>query len=170
VLVTAVFSLKVRQSVLSSEQAALRKQLRETTARVFGKAEADPEKVMTMIQTPSADNPLPRFDAYDALAAISAAVPADITHEMRHMRIEVAEEKKEGQIELQGSLGSIEQRDVIVTQLESHGCFKEIQRGRTSPGRSTETLNYQLEAKLTCPGDVSLTKKKKTVRSSDADE
>ena len=62
------------------------------------------------------------------------------------------------------------ERDVIVSQLEAHGCFKEIQRGRTSPGRSAETLNYQLEAKVTCPGDVSATKKKKTVRSADADE
>lgn len=170
VLVTAVFSLKVRQSVLSNEQAALRKQLRETTQRVFGKAETDPAKVMTMITSPTADNPLPRFDAYDALAAISASVPSDITHELRHMRIDLAEEKKEGQMELQGSLGSIEQRDVIVSQLEAHGCFKEIQRGRTSPGRNAETLNYQVEAKLMCPGDTTGAKKKKTVRSSDADE
>jgi general secretion pathway protein L len=171
VLVTAVFSLKVKQSVLSSEQAALRKQLRETTQRVFGKAETDPAKVMTMITSPTADNPLPRFDAYDALAAISASVPSDITHEMRHMRIDLAEEKKEGQVELQGSLGSIEQRDLIVAQLEAHGCFKEIQRGRTSPGRTADTLNYQLEAKLMCPGDTTGAKKKKTTtRSSDGDE
>lgn len=170
VLVTAVFSLKVKQSVLSSEQVALRKQLRETTQKVFGKAETDPTKVMTLITTPSADNPLPRFDAYDALAAISGAVPSDITHELRRMRIDLAEEKKEGQMELQGSLGSIEQRDVIVSQLEAHGCFKEIQRGRTSPGRSADTLSYQLEAKLICPGDTTGAKKKKTVRSVDADE
>ena len=168
VLVTAVFSLKVRQSVLSSEQAALRKQLRETTQRVFGKAETDPAKVMALISSPQSDNPLPRFDAYDALAAISGAVPADITHEMRRMRIDLADEKKEGQVELQGSLGSIEQRDVIVSQLEAHGCFKEIQRGKTSPGRSAEVLNYQLEAKLSCPGDATGTKKRKTTtRSSD---
>jgi general secretion pathway protein L len=169
VLVTAVFSLKVRQSVLSSEQAALRKQLRETTQRVFGKAETDPAKVMAMITSPTADNPLPRFDAYDALAAVSGSVPSDISHEVRHMRIDLADEKKEGQLELQGSLGSIEQRDVIVSQLEAHGCFKEIQRGRTSPGRTADTLNYQLEAKVTCPGDVGA-KKKKTVRSAEADE
>ena len=171
VLVTAVFSLKVRQSTLSTEQAALRKQLRETTQRVFGKAETDPAKVTAMIANPTSDNPLPRFDAYDALAAISGAVPADIKHEMRHMRVDLADEKKEGQVELQGSLGSIEQRDVIVTQLEAHGCFKEIQRGQTRPGRSADTLNYQLEAKLSCPGDGAPAKKKKPVRTAEsADE
>ena len=169
VLVCAVFSLKVRQSVLTSEQAALRKQLRETTARVFGKAETDPTKVLSLISSPTADNPLPRFDAYDALAAISGAVPSDISHEVRHMRVDLADEKKEGKVELQGSLGSIEQRDVIVSQLEAHGCFREIQRGRTSPGRSAELLNYQLEAKLSCPGDT-VKKKKTTTRSSSDDE
>ncbi len=169
VLVAAVFSLKVRQSVLSSEQAALRKQLRETTQRVFGRAETDPAKVNEMITSPLADNPLPRFDAYDALAAISGAVPMDIKHEMRHMRVDLADEKKEGQIELQGSLASIEQRDVIVAQLEAHGCFKEIQRGRTSPGRSTDVINYQLEAKLSCPGDATPAKKRKP-RTAETDE
>ena len=148
VLVCAVFALKVRQSTLTSEQESLRRQLRETTQRVFGKGETDPEKVGAMITGPQADNPLPRFDAYDALAAISGSVPSDITHEMRHMRVDLADEKKEGQIELQGTLASIEQRDVIVAQLEAHGCFKEIQRGRTSPGRNAEQINYQSRPSL----------------------
>lgn len=169
VLVSAVFALKVRQSALASEQELLRKQLRETTARVFGKAEADAAKVSAMITSPQADNPLPRFDAYDALAAISGSVPQDITHEMRHMRVDLADDKKEGQLELQGTLASIEQRDVIVAQLEAHGCFKEIQRGRTSPSRNADQINYQLEAKLQCPGDAS-PKKRKTTRSAEADE
>jgi hypothetical protein len=105
VLVTAVFSLKVRQSVLSSEQASLRRQLRETTQRVFGKAETDPAKVMTMITSPQADNPCPASMPTTRWQR-SRAVPADITHEMRHMRVDLADEKKEGQVELQGSLAS----------------------------------------------------------------
>ena len=57
---------------------------------------------------------------------------------------------------------------MIVSQFEAHGCFKEIQRGRTSPGRSSDLLNYQLEAKLSCPGDATVAKKRKTTaRSSD---
>ena len=166
VLLAFVFSLKARQSVLVDEQNALTKQLGDTTERVFGKRVTDAQRVQDMLKNPQSDNPLPRFDAYDALAAISEAVPPEITHEVRHLRIDLAEDKKEGQLELQGGLASIEQRDAVVAKLEAHGCFREIQRGRTSPGRTAEDVNYQIEAKLQCPGEGS-TKKRKTKSSSD---
>jgi general secretion pathway protein L len=162
VLLAFVFSLKARQSILVDEQAALTRQLGDTTQRVFGKRETNAEHVETMLKSPLNENPLPRFDAYDALAAISDAVPEEITHEVRHMRIDLAEDKKEGQLELQGALASIEQRDAVVAKLESHGCFREIQRGRTSPGRTSDQINYQIEAKLQCPGEGATKKRKKS--------
>jgi general secretion pathway protein L len=168
VLLCVVFALKARQSTLVDEQNALTKQLAETTQMVFGKRESSAARVETLLKSPPNENPLPRFDAYDALAAISDAVdaaPDEIVHEVRHVRIDLAEDKKEGKIELQGALASIEQRDAIVTQLEAHGCFREIQRGRTSPGRGAETINYQIEAKVQCPGEG--TTKKRKPKSSD---
>jgi general secretion pathway protein L len=166
VLLALVFSLKARQSSLVDEQAALTKELADTTQRVFGKSESSASHVQEMLKSPQSDNPLPRFDAYDALAAISDSVPLEITHEVRHLRIDLAEDKKEGQLELQGALASIEQRDTIVEKLETHGCFRDIQRGRTSPGRTTDQVNYQIEAKLLCPGD-GVQKKKHKNKSSD---
>jgi len=165
VLLCLVFALKARQSLLVDEQNALTKQLADTTQTVFGKRETNASKVQALLKSPPNENPLPRFDAYDALAAISDAVPDTIVHEVRHVRIDLAEDKKEGKVELQGGLASIEQRDAIVTQLEAHGCFREIQRGRTSPGRSAEQVNYQIEAKVQCPGEG--TAKKKKPKSSD---
>jgi general secretion pathway protein L len=167
ILLSFVFALKARQSVLTDEQAALTRELGETTQRVFGKREVNAAKVQALLKSPTNDNPLPRFDAYDALAAISDAVPDEITHEVRHLRIDLAEDKKEGQLELQGALASIEQRDAVVARLEAHGCFKEIQRGRTAPGRTSEVLNYQIEAKLSCPGESAAKKRKNTKSSSD---
>jgi general secretion pathway protein L len=165
ILLSFVFALKARQSVLTDEQAALTRELGEKTQAVFGKRETSALKVQALLKSPTNDNPLPRFDAYDALAALSDAVPDEITHEVRHLRIDLAEDKKEGQLELQGSLGSIEQRDVVVARLEAHGCFKEIQRGRTAPGRTAEQLNYQIEAKMQCPGE-GVAKKRKSTKSS----
>jgi general secretion pathway protein L len=161
VLLSLVFSLKAHQSALLDEQMALTQQLGQTTQRVFGKRETNADKVETMLKSPQNDNPLPRFDAYDALAAISDAVPEEITHEVRHMRIDLAEDKREGQLELQGALASIEQRDTVVAKLEAHGCFRDIQRGRTSPGRTADQINYQIEAKLQCPGEGPAKKRKK---------
>jgi general secretion pathway protein L len=160
VLLASTISLKAEQSVLQDEQDALRKRLKDTTQQIFGKAEGDPQKVGAMLASPQNDNPLPRFDAYDALAAISEAVPQEITHEVRHLRIDLADDKKEGQVELQGALASIDQRDQIVTKLEAHGCFVDIERGRTSPGRTANEINYQLEAKVACPGEAPTKKPK----------
>ncbi|HET8937589.1 MAG TPA: hypothetical protein VFN67_29300 [Polyangiales bacterium] len=168
VLLCLVFALKARQSSLVDEQNALTKQLGETSLRVFGKRETSASKVSVLLKSPPNENPLPRFDAYDALAAISDAVdnaPEEIVHEVRHVRIDLAEDKKEGKVELQGALASIEQRDAIVTQLEAHGCFKDIQRPRTTSGRSAEQINYTIEAKVQCPGEGAT--KKKKAKSSD---
>jgi general secretion pathway protein L len=169
VLLALVFSLKAHQSMLVDEQTALTKQLAETTQRVFGKRETSAAKVQALLKSPQNENPLPRFDAYDALAAISEAVPVEISHEVRHMRIDLAEDKKEGQLELQGGLASIEQRDAILTKLEAHGCFRDIQRGRTSPGRAADQVNYQIEAKVQCPGEGNV-KKRKTKGGGDSNE
>jgi len=169
VLLCLVFALKARQSSLVDEQNALTKQLAETSQRVFGKRETSALKVAALLKSPPNENPLPRFDAYDALAAVSEAVesaPEQIVHEVRHIRIDLAEEKKEGKMEMQGALASIEQSDSIVTQLKAHGCFKDIQRGRTSTGRTAEQINYQIEAKVQCPGEAQ-TKQRKTTKSTD---
>jgi general secretion pathway protein L len=167
-LLCLVFALKGRQSILLDEQNELTKQLGETTQNVFGKRETNTERVQSLLKSPPNDNPLPRFDAYDALAAISDAVetaPDKLVHEVRHVRIDLAEDKKEGKVELQGLLASIEQRDEIVSQLESHGCFRDIQRGKTSPGRTGDQVSYQIEAKVQCPGEA--TAKKRKSKSSD---
>ena len=168
-LLCLVFALKARQSILLDEQNELTKLLGETTQQVFGKRETNAERAQSLLKSPPNDNPLPRFDAYDALAAISDAVdtaPDKLVHEVRHVRIDLAEDKKEGKLELQGLLASIEQRDEVVSQLEAHGCFRDIQRGKTSPGRTGEQVSYQIEAKVQCPGEAT-TKKRKTKSSGD---
>ena len=54
---------------------------------------------------------MPRLTpAFDALAAVSAAVDPAVHHEVRRLRIDVADEKQKGQVELQGSLGRLEER------------------------------------------------------------
>ncbi|MEY4576953.1 MAG: hypothetical protein RL701_1656 [Pseudomonadota bacterium] len=171
VLVCLVFALKARQSVLLDDQTVLVKALGETTEQVFGKTETNAAKVEALLKSPPNDNPLPRFDAYDALAAISEAVdaaPDDIVHEVRHMRIDLPADNKEGKLELQGLLASIEQRDAIVSQLEVHGCFRDINRGKTSPGRTGDQVNYQIEAKVQCPGEGN--PKRRNTRTASADK
>jgi general secretion pathway protein L len=155
VVMTAMFSLKARQMLLADEQRSLRDELASVTKQVFDRTITDPLAAEALAKNPRSSDPLPRFDAYDAMGVLSAAVPEDVTHEVRRLVIEVADEKREGRMELQGVLDSLGQRDKIVSQLEQHPCFHDIQLGRTSPagGAEQNRINYQIEAVVQCPGE-----------------
>jgi general secretion pathway protein L len=154
VLVSLVFSLYSRRSVLADERDSLQLRLTRVTEEIFGTAVSDPQQVERLLGNPRSNDPLPRFDAFDALDAISNAIASDIVHDVRRLRVEVGDEKHEGRIEMQGSLGTIEQRDAVVTQLEKHDCFDEVEKGKTTPARDRQRINYQIEAVIRCPGDA----------------
>lgn len=160
IVLSAMFSLKARQSMLSEERDALQSRLGALTQELFGETIEDPATAQDRIDNPRNKDPLPRFDAFDALAAISASIPEDIKHEVKRMRIDVAQEKSEGRLELQGALESLGNRDTIVSKLEEQGCFRDIELGRTSPIPGQSMINYQLEAVVQCPGEGPLDKKK----------
>jgi hypothetical protein len=161
VVLSAMFSLKMRQSLLTEERDALRARLGTVTEELFGEAIEDTAAVRDRIENPRNKDPLPRFDAFDALAAISAAIPEEIKHEVKRVRIDVAQEKHEGRLELQGALESLGSRDTIVGKLQAQGCFRDIELGRTSPIPGQSLINYQLEAVVACPGEGPLDKKAK---------
>ncbi|MGD8859809.1 MAG: pilus assembly protein PilM [Myxococcales bacterium] len=153
VVMAVMFSLKAQQSLLLDEQDALRDQLAETSKGVLGRTIDDPALVEKAIEDPKGRDPLPGFDAFDVLEAISSSIDTDISHDVRRLRVEVADEKHEGLFEMQGSLESLGQRDQVVARLESHACFDEIERGRTTPARGESRINYTIEAKVQCPAD-----------------
>jgi hypothetical protein len=159
VVLSAMFSLKMRQSLLTEERDALRERLGTVTEELFGEAIEDPVAVRERVDNPRNKDPLPRFDAFDALSAISAAIPEEIKHEVKRVRIDVAQEKHEGRLELQGALESLGSRDTIVGKLQAQGCFRDIELGRTSPIPGQSLINYQLEAVVQCPGEGPLDKK-----------
>lgn len=160
VVLSAMFSLKARQSMLTDERDALKARLGAVTEELFGEAFEDPATARDRVENPRSKDPLPRFDAFDALAAISASIPEELKHEVRRMRIDVAQEKHEGRLELQGALESLGSRDLIVSKLQEQGCFRDIELGRTSPVPGQSLVNYQLEAVVACPGEGPLDKKK----------
>jgi general secretion pathway protein L len=167
VVVCAMFAIKAEQSVLVDDQSALKAQLEEVTKEVLGEATSDPALVRARVENPKRLDPIPRFDAFDALAAISGSIPAELKHEVKRMRIDAAEDKRQGRVELQGSISSLGDRDAIVSQLEAHGCFRQIELGRTNPIPGQDLINFQLEAVVQCPGEVPPDAKKSTKTASE---
>ncbi len=167
ILFSVVFSIYAQRSLLADEQTALRAKLSGITKQVFGTPETDPFLIEKLIDKTGSNDPLPRFDAFNALDTLSKTISPDIVHDINNLRIEIGDEKHEGRFELKGTLGSIEQRDEVAAKLEAHECFGDVKKGRTTTARDKERINYQLEAVIQCPGDASAKSSKKNRRKSD---
>lgn len=98
---------------------------------------------------PRIDDPLPRFDAYDVLEAISQSIPADIEHDTRRLMIEIDDEGDNGRFEIQGTVGSIADRDRLVDGLQAHRCFADVEKGSISTAVA-DRKDYKLVVKVRC--------------------
>ena len=98
---------------------------------------------------PRIDDPLPRFDAYDVLEAISESIPADIQHDTRRLLIEIDDDGDDGRFEIQGTVGSIAERDRLVDALQTHSCFADFEKGSISTAVE-DRKDYKLVVKVRC--------------------
>lgn len=154
ILLSFVYATYARYSVLSNENDRLTTQLMETTEAIFGEGTSSVTEANTLLLSGvQTQDPLPTMDAYDVLDAITAAIPEEIEHKTRRLTIEIDDEARDGRFDLQGSVASIAERDTIAANLESHECFRDLEKGPTSPGQNNEGLNYRLEVNIQCPGD-----------------
>lgn len=154
VALSFIFATYARYSVLSDENDALATQLSEVTEELFDEPTRSAARGRELLGGGTeVKDPLPTMDAYDILDAITAAIPPEITHDTRRLNIEVDDEAREGRFDLQGTVASIAERDTIAANLDENPCFREIEKGPTSPAAGTERLNYRLEVTVQCPGD-----------------
>lgn len=150
-LVAFGFSVVSRHRVAASEREVLMEQLTKVTQELFrdkATSAAHARELLTATQGPT--DPLPRFDAYDALAAVSSSIPMEMKHETRRIVIEVDDEDGDGRLELQGTIETIAERDQIVETLKSHDCFESIEKGSISTVGDNRR-SYKLEVSIACP-------------------
>jgi hypothetical protein len=118
---------------------------------MFNEETRDPDRARELLdgQTGAAD-PLPKFDAFDAIAAMSEAVPEVIHHDTRRLEIEIGSETHEGHFQIQGVVADIAQRDQVAESLGHAPCFHDLENGRTSPAVGQDRINYQVEGVVRC--------------------
>ena len=155
----------VRGKILNEEHGQLETQLALVTKDVLGEETRSAARARDLLgKGRRIADPLPSFDAYDALGAISNAIASEIKHDTRRLHIELDETGREGRFELQGAVQSIQQRDQIAAELDRHECIEELEKGPTSPGVGEQTVNYKLEGVLRCPGQSDEPSKNKNKR------
>jgi len=155
VAVTAIIlsfgvSLVARYRVARAEHDQLSAVLSEVSQDLLGEDARSAVHARELLTTgPRVEDPLPRFDAYDVLEAISESIPEDIQHDTRRLLIEIDDEGNTGRFELQGTLGSIADRDRLADALQEHRCFAEVDKGSISAAVE-DRMDYKIEVKVHC--------------------
>jgi type II secretion system protein L len=146
-----VFSTWASYRMLDARRVALATELERVTREAFGEATSDPARARRLLEgRTGAQDPLPRFDAFDALDAVTTAIPTEIVHDVRRLEIEIGAGEHEGKLALEGTLTNISERDRIVEALRAHACFHDLEAKRTSPAVGQDRINYTVEAVVHC--------------------
>lgn len=158
-----VFSSYARYSVLDARHQQLEDELARVTEEFFQTEARSPDQALRLLRRGArGDDPMPEFDAYDALAAISASIPEEVTHDVRQLQIDLGDGEETGRFTLRGTVDSESDFDTVVSSLRNHRlergegdnvqrfvCFTELEPGDTS-GTAQGRRAYRLEGSVGC--------------------
>ncbi len=155
VVVAYFFSVYAHWSVLIARREVLESELAEVSEQRLGESTRDALRARSLLDSGrQSPDPLPAFDAFDALIALSAAIPDGIDHDLQRLQIDLGDDRSGGHIELQATVSSIEERDRIAQSLGEVPCFRNLELGpMTTAGEGRR--QYRLEMDLQCPGTIS---------------
>jgi general secretion pathway protein L len=146
------FSIYARWSVLDGRRELLEAELSRVTAASLGEETRDPARARALLETGRrSSDPMPAFTAYDAMVAVSGAVPEGVAHDLSRLSIDLGDARSGGHLEIQGTVGRVEDAERISQALGEVPCFRSLELGpatTTADGRRT----YRIEADILCPG------------------
>ncbi len=150
IILSFAVSVMARYRVARAEHERLTATLAEVSNDLLGEeAHGSLHARELLTAGPRIDDPLPRFDAYDVLEAISESIPADIQHDTRRLLIEIDDDGDTGRMEIQGTVSSIAERDRLVEELQTHACFADVEKGSISTAVE-DRKDYKLVVKVEC--------------------
>jgi Tfp pilus assembly PilM family ATPase len=150
IVLSFAVSLMARYRVAHAEHQRLSGTLAEVSKDLLGEETHSALHARELLAAgPRIDDPLPRFDAYDVLEAISESIPVDIQHDTRRLLIEIDDDGDTGRFEIQGTVGSIAERDTLVDELQAHRCFADVEKGSISTAVA-DRKDYKVVVKVEC--------------------
>jgi general secretion pathway protein L len=162
VILSYTFSVWAEYRALSEERDALADKLAKVSELHFGESTRSPTRARELLDGGGTTrDPLPRFDCFKALGAISAAIPDTIVHDTRKLEITLDEGGQTGSFALQGSLPDLVARDMVAEALDAHECIEQVERQKTTSMPGQDRKNYTLEGVIACPGAKKSAKSKK---------
>jgi general secretion pathway protein L len=164
VVAAFVFSSYARYSVLEARNQQLQDELARVTEDYFGMEASSAQQALRLLSRGARGNdPMPRFDAYHALAAISGAIPEDVRHDVRQLQIDLGDGEETGRFSLRGVVDTVAETDRVLSALESHrwvrgegdaeerfDCFHEVELVGNTSATADDRRSYRLEGDIHC--------------------
>lgn len=157
-----VFSSYARYSVLEARQQQLEGELARVTRQYFGTEARSPDQAIRLVERGiQANDPMPDFDAYDALSAVSRSISESIVHDVQRLHIDLGDGEETARFSLQGTVQDAAASSQIRSALEAYrqvrrvgdqerrlACFHNLNLGSTD--RVGEAYRYRLEGQIRC--------------------
>jgi hypothetical protein len=162
VLAAFIFSSYARYSVLEARHQQLEGELARVTEQYFGTEASSADQALRLLSRGvQSSDPMPQFDAYDALAAISASIPESITHDVQQLHVDLGDGEESARFSLRGTVADASASSQIRTALDTYRvvrrvgeeetrlqCFHGLELGSTD--RVGESYRYRLEGTIRC--------------------
>ncbi len=162
VIAAFVFSSYARYSVLEARRQQLEGELARVTDQYFGVEARTSDQALRLLQRGvQANDPMPQFDAYDALAAISESIPESVTHDVQQLHIDLGDGEETARFSLRGTVQDASASSQVRTALDAYRlvhrvgdeetrlkCFHELELGSTD--RVGDAYRYRLEGTIRC--------------------
>lgn len=114
---------------LRKAEKVLNQRIATDSAEYFGKPKTYQEILgLTPTAAGTAASPLPRMTAYDILLEISGKVPAKEKITLDVDKLDISEQK----VDLEGTVKTPEELDLLQAELKSIKCFEQVTRGPTT--------------------------------------
>lgn len=161
IMFTLLLSVWSQYALLSDNKRVLTEQLASVTQSAFGAEVESAEEARELLGGAGRHNdPLPEFDAYDLIDALTQTIPEEVTHDTQRLTFNLEDDGHGARFEIKGTVPGIREIDGLIQRLkeyecgfcegEKRRCLTEIDnRGATA---TKNGQNYQLEGAMRCPG------------------
>lgn len=152
---------------LSREHETLVQRLSSVTQEVLGESLEDAESAtleLDKIKAMDDVDPLPHMDAFDVIVEFSKIIPPTVTHDIEDF------DMQRGHVKIQGVIGSAEEAQNVVTELDKVRCIRSPKIGKITKAINSDRQKYVLEFDVKCDEDGPKKKKKEAAPAENAAE
>lgn len=147
ILISLVFSTWAELKAIGREREQLVGELAQTSQAVLGKALDDPELVVQALdgaRSKDEPDPMPVFDAFDAMVEISKAVPDAYEHDIEEF------DMQRTRLKINGVVGTTAEAQAIADKLRQHPCLSDMKVSRVVQAVNSSRQKYVLEGAIRC--------------------